>query len=339
MATTTIPLTVGSGLKEVEDTGDLPDVLSILSAAAGGDAKVIIYRHSAAAKLEYVETVQLAAISSQGLDYIQRKHGGGDYRLQVHGKRSDGRSGIVKAFDVSISALPVAVQSTATMPQYPQYAPMQPTWDGDKIIAVLTAAAPLVRAGAEWWSARQQPTVYQYANPVQGGSGLTALSETLMSLQIMGQLKETVSDVFGNVASDGGGGQRGALLQALAPALGMMMGGGQPAVNPVQAAAADVSCETIQDQDQDQEGEEMAGKEPSEYEKVLYLVAEAIKAGNQDTVIALLEACSPSVSANILGASPMHVAVYAAQMGLSVAAVRAALESARVAINATPAHQ
>ena len=88
---TVIPL----GVKEVEDAGELPDVMSVLAAAAGGDAKIIIYRHTAAAKLAYIETVQLAAISSQGLDYIQRKWGGGDYRLQVHGRRADGKSGIV----------------------------------------------------------------------------------------------------------------------------------------------------------------------------------------------------------------------------------------------------
>ena len=320
MATATIPL-VGVGLKEVEDTGDLPDVLSILSAAAGGDAKVIIYRHSVTAKLEYVETVQLAAISSQGLDYIQRKHGGGDYRLQVHGKRADGKSGIVKAFDVSIAAIPVQV--TTPMPQqFTQYAPIAPTWDGDKIIAVLTAAAPLVRAGAEWWSARQQPALYQYnPNPVQSGSGLTALSETLMSLQIMGQLKETVSDVFGNVASDNGGDKRSAMLQALAPALGAMMGGGQP---PPQPPPQQNPIEEVEDMNEPNEP-----NEPNEYETVLELIANSIRHGLVENVVELLRECQPEARAKILHAPNLHVTMFASKYGLRVSDVKQVIALAK----------
>ena len=314
----TIPL-VGVGLKEVEDTGDLPDVLSILSAAAGGDAKVIIYRHSVTAKLEYVETVQLAAISSQGLDYIQRKHGGGDYRLQVHGKRADGKSGIVKAFDVSIAAIPVQV--TTPMQQFqPQYAPIAPSWDGDKIIAVLTAAAPLVRAGAEWWSARQQPALYQYnPNPVQSGSGLTALSETLMSLQIMGQLKETVSDVFGNVASDNGGDKRSAMLQALAPALGAMMGGGQPPPPPTQIQQNPI--EEVEDMNEP--------NEPNEYETVLELIANSIRHGLVENVVELLRECQPEARAKILHAPNLHITMFASKYGLRVSDVKQVIALAK----------
>ena len=317
----TIPL-VGVGLKEVEDTGDLPDVLSILSAAAGGgDAKVIIYRHSVNAKLEYVETVQLSAISSQGLDYIQRKHGGGDYRLQVHGKRADGKSGIVKAFDVSIAAIPVQV--TTPMQQFqPQYAPMPPAWDGDKIIAVLTAAAPLVRAGAEWWSARQQPTLHPYPNPVQASSGLAALSETLMSLQIMGQLKETVGDVFGTVASDNGGNQRNAMLQALAPALGAMMGGGQPPPPPTQIQQNPIEeVEEVEDMNEP--------NEPNEYETVLELIANSIRHGLVENVVELLRECQPEARAKILFASNLHVTMFASKFGLRVSDVKQVIALAK----------
>ena len=314
----TIPL-VGVGLKEVEDTGDLPDVLSILSAAAGGDAKVIIYRHSVTAKLEYVETVQLSAISSQGLDYIQRKHGGGDYRLQVHGKRADGKSGIVKAFDVSIAAIPVQV--TTPMQQFqPQYAPIAPAWDGDKIIAVLTAAAPLVRAGAEWWSARQQPTLHPYPNPVQASSGLTALSETLMSLQIMGQLKETVGDVFGTVASDNGGNQRNAMLQALAPALGAMMGGGQPPPQ-TQPQTQPNPIEEVE------EVEDM--NEPNEYETVLELIANSIRHGLVENVVELLRECQPEARAKILHAPNLHITMFASKYGLRVSDVKQVIAFAK----------
>ena len=320
MATTTTPL-VGVGLKEVEDTGDLPDVLSILSAAAGGDAKVIIYRHSVTAKLEYVETVQLSAISSQGLDYIQRKHGGGDYRLQVHGKRADGKSGIVKAFDVSIAAIPVQV--TTPMQQFqPQYAPIAPAWDGDKIIAVLTAAAPLVRAGAEWWSARQQPTLHPYPNPVQASSGLTALSETLMSLQIMGQLKETVGDVFGTVASDNGGNQRNAMLQALAPALGAMMGGGQPPPPPTQIQQNPIEeVEEVEDMNEP--------NEPNEYETVLELIANSIRHGLVENVVELLRECQPEARAKILHAPNLHVTMFASKYGLRVSDVKQVIALAK----------
>lgn len=316
----TIPL-VGVGLKEVEDTGDLPDVLSILSAAAGGDAKVIIYRHSVTAKLEYVETVQLAAISSQGLDYIQRKHGGGDYRLQVHGKRADGKSGIVKAFDVSIAAIPVQV-TTPMQQLQPQYAPIAPAWDGDKIIAVLTAAAPLVRAGAEWWSARQQPTLHPYPNPVQASSGLAALSETLMSLQIMGQLKETVGDVFGTVASDNGGNQRNAMLQALAPALGAMMGGGQtpppqpqPQQNPIEVV------EEVEDMNEP--------NETNEYETVLELIANSIRHGLVENVVELLRECQPEAREKILHAPNLHVTMFASKFGLRVSDVKQVIALAK----------
>ena len=317
----TIPL-VGVGLKEVEDTSDLPDVLSILSAAAGGDAKVIIYRHSASAKLEYVETVQLAAISSQGLDYIQRKHGGGDYRLQVHGKRADGKSGIVKAFDVSIAAIPVQV--TTPMQQFqPQYAPIAPSWDGDKIIAVLTAAAPLVRAGAEWWSARQQPALYQYnPNPVQASSGLTALSETLMSLQIMGQLKETVGDVFGTVASDNGDSKRNAMLQALAPALGAMMGVGQPP--PPQPQPQQNPIEVVEEvEDMNEQNE------PNEYETVLELIANSIRHGLVENVVELLRECQPEAREKILHAPNLHVTMFASKYGLRVSDVKQVIALAK----------
>lgn len=319
MATATIPL-VGVGLKEVEDTGDLPDVLSILSAAAGGDAKVIIYRHSVNAKLEYVETVQLSAISSQGLDYIQRKHGGGDYRLQVHGKRADGKSGIVKAFDVSIAAIPVQV--TTPMQQFqPQYAPIAPAWDGDKIIALMTAAAPLVRAGAEWWSARQQPTLHPYPNPVQAGSGLTALSETLMSLQIMGQLKETVGDVFGTVASDNGGNQRSAMLQALAPALGAMMGGGQP---PPPPQIQQNPIEEVEDMNEQNEQ-----NEPNEYETVLELIANSIRHGLVENVVELLRECQPEARVKILYATNLHITMFASKYGLRVSDVKQVIALAK----------
>ena len=312
---TVIPL----GVKEVEDAGELPDVMSVLSAAAGGDAKIIIYRHTAAAKLAYVETVQLAAISSQGLDYIQRKWGGGDYRLQVHGRRADGKSGIVKAYDVTIGDIPTPAPAPA--PAAWQQTPAPAAWDGDKIIAVLTAAAPLVRTAAEWWSARQPQVMTPYNNPVQGGGGLAALSETLMSLQIMGQLKETVGDVFGSVASSDGGDKRGALLQALTPALGMLM---QPTPTPTPTPE--------HQHQQEQEEEDMS--EPNQYETVLALIAESIRSGNQDTVIALLEECDPTVSTQILSANGMQIAMFAGRFALSVAAVRASLENAKEVLNA-----
>jgi len=320
----TIPL-VGVGLKEVEDTGDLPDVLSILSAAAGGDAKVIIYRHSVTAKLEYVETVQLAAISSQGLDYIQRKHGGGDYRLQVHGKRADGKSGIVKAFDVSISAIPVQV--TTPMQQFqPQYAPIAPAWDSDKIIAVLGAAAPLVRAGAEWWSARQQPTLHPYpyhTQPAQVGSGLTALSETVMSLRMMNDIKETMKDVFGNVASDNGGNQRNAMLQALAPALGAMMGGGQPPPPPPTQIQQNPIEEVEEVEDMNEPNE------PNEYETVLELIANSIRHGLVENVVELLRECQPDARAKILHAPNLHVTMFASKYGLRVSDVKQVIALAK----------
>ena len=317
---TVIPL----GVKEVEDAGELPDVMSVLAAAAGGDAKIIIYRHTAAAKLAYIETVQMAAISSQGLDYIQRKWGGGDYRLQVHGRRADGKSGIVKAYDVTIGDIPTPAPSPSWQPAP---APAPAAWDGDKIIAVLTAAAPLVRTAAEWWSARQPQVMTPYNNPVQSGGGLAALSETLMSLQIMGQLKETVGDVFGSVASSDGGDKRSALLNALTPALGMLMQQPTPAPAPT-PTQENFSCEKMEEEDMSERGQ---------YETVLALIAESIRSGNQDTVIALLEECDPTVSAQILSASSMQIAMFAGRFALSVAAVRESLENAKEVLNAPKA--
>ena len=87
----TVPLMSGSGLNtEPIESPELCDVLDDLAASAGGDAKIIIYRQNDRAKLDYLETVQLAVMSAQGLSYIQRKWGGGDYRLQVHGKKEAG---------------------------------------------------------------------------------------------------------------------------------------------------------------------------------------------------------------------------------------------------------
>lgn len=313
---TVIPL----GVKEVEDAGELPDVMSVLSAAAGGDAKIIIYRHTAAAKIAYVETVQLAAISSQGLDYIQRKWGGGDYRLQVHGRRADGKSGIVKAYDVTIGDIP------APAPTAPAWQPAQApaAWDGDKIIAVLTAAAPLVRTAAEWWSARQPQVMTPYNNPVQGGGGLAAMSETLMSIKMMHELKDTVKDVFGDMASSDGGDKRSTMLNALAPALGMLMQP-TPTQTPTPTPTPEIEHEHEQEEDM---------SEPNQYETVLTLIAESIRAGNQDTVIALLQECDPTVSAQILSATGMQIAMFAGRFGLSVAAVRESLANANGVLHA-----
>lgn len=325
----TVPLSMGgSGLKtEPIESPELCDVLDDLAASAGGDAKIIIYRQNDRAKLDYLETVQLAVMSAQGLGYIQRKWGGGDYRLQVHGKKeAGGRAAIQKTFDVCIGALPV--QPTPA-PAQTAYAPQtQSGWDSEKIIAVLTAAAPLVRAGAEWWSSRQPVTVHPYTNPVQPTSGLAALSETLMSLQIMGQLKDTVGDVFGNVASDNSGDKRSPMLQALAPALGAILGQQQP------TPAAPVVVENVSHEKIEERKEEL--NEPNEYQTILALIAESINAGNQDTVIALLENCSPDVSAAILKANGMQIAMFAANFGVSVTAVKESLENAREVLNETP---
>ena len=75
--------------------------------------------------------------------------------------------------------------------------------------------------------------------------------------------------------------------------------------------------------------------ERSQYETVLALIAESIRSGNQDTVIALLEECEPNVSAQILSANGMQIAMFAGRFGLSVAAVRASLENAKEVLNAT----
>ena len=322
-----VPLNMGKKEEPIESP-ELCDVLDDLAASAGGDAKIIIYRQNDRAKLDYLETVQLAVMSAQGLGYIQRKWGGGDYRLQVHSrKEAGGRAAIQKAFDVCIGALP-PVQQTPS-PAQTVYAPQpqQSGWDSEKIIAVLTAAAPLVRAGAEWWSARQPVTVHPYTNPVQQTSGLAALSETLMSIQIMGQLKDTVGDVFGNVASDNGGDKRSPMLQALAPAIGAILGQQQPTPTPAPVVVENVSRETME------EGKEEVN-EPNEYQTILALIAESIKSGNQDTVIALLDECSPDVSAAILGATGMQIAMFAGRFALSVAAVRESLENAKEVLNA-----
>ena len=324
-----VPLNMGKK-EEPIDSPELCDVLDDLAASAGGDAKIIIYRQNDRAKLDYLETVQLAVMSAQGLGYIQRKWGGGDYRLQVHGKKeAGGRAAIQKTFDVCIGALPT-VQPTPS-PAQTAYAqqPQQSGWDSEKIIAVLTAAAPLVRAGAEWWSSRQPITMQPYNNPVQPTSGLAALSETLMSLQIMGQLKDTVGDVFGNVATDNSGDKRSTMLQALAPALGAMLGQQQPTpAAPV--VVENVSRETIHEEGKDELNE------PNEYETILALIAESIKAGNQDTVIALLTECTPAVGAAILGATGMQIAMFAAKFGVSVTAVKASLANAREVLNENP---
>lgn len=311
---TVIPI----GVKEAKDVGSVADVIAMLADAAGGDAKIIISRHEAG-KIAYCETVQLATIEAEGLDYVQRKYGGGEYRMQLHAKEDGGnRAAIRRGYDVKIANIP-APPPAAAWQQTP--APAQTVWDGDKIIAVLTAAAPLVRTAAEWWSARQPQVMTPYNNPVQGGGGLAALSETLMSLQIMGQLKETVGDVFGSVASSDGGDKRGALLQALTPALGMLM---QPTPAPTPTPE--------HQHQQEQEEEDMA--ERSQYETVLALIAESIRSGNQDTVIALLEECEPNVSAQILSASGMQIAMFAGRFALSVAAVREALANAKEVLNA-----
>lgn len=323
-----VGVTLMAKKEEPIESPELSNVLADLAASAGGDAKIIIYRQNDRAKLSYLETVQLAVISAQGLAYIQRKWGGGDYRLQVHGKKEEGgRAGIMKPFDVCIEALPV--QPTPS-PAQTAYAPQtQSGWDSDKIIAVLTAAAPLVRAGAEWWSSRQPITVHPYTNPVQQTSGLAALSETLMSLQIMGQLKDTVGDVFGNVASDNVGDKRSPMLQALAPAIGAILGQQQP------TPAAPVVVENVSRETIVEEGEEEL-KEPNEYETILALIAESIKAGNQDTVIALLTECTPDVSAAILGATGMQIAMFAGRFGVSVTEVKASLANAKEVLNETP---
>ena len=315
---TVIPL----GVKEAKDVGSVADVIAMLADAAGGDAKIIISRHEAG-KIAYCETVQLATIEAEGLDYVQRKYGGGEYRMQLHAKEDGGnRAAIRRGYDVKIANIPTP---PAPAPAAWQQTPAPAAWDGDKIIAVLTAAAPLVRTAAEWWSARQPQVMTPYNNPVQGGGGLAALSETLMSLQIMGQLKETVGDVFGSVASSDGGDKRGALLQALTPALGMLM-------QPTQAPTPTPTPTPEHQHHQEQEEEDMA--ERSQYETVLALIAESIRSGNQDTVIALLEECEPTVSAQILSASGMQIAMFAGRFALSVAAVRASLENAKEVLNA-----
>ena len=76
--------------------------------------------------------------------------------------------------------------------------------------------------------------------------------------------------------------------------------------------------------------------EPNEYQTILALIAESINAGNQDTVIALLENCSPDVSAAILKANGMQIAMFAANFGVSVTAVKESLENAREVLNETP---
>ena len=306
---TVIPL----GVKEVEDAGELPDVMSVLAAAAGGDAKIIIYRHTAAAKLAYIETVQLAAISSQGLDYIQRKWGGGDYRLQVHGRRSDGKSGIVKAYDVTIGDIPAPAPSAA-------WQQTQATWNSEKVAGVVREFLPIIKWGIETWSARQPVVMQQaYANPVAANGGsLAAMSETLMSLQLVRQIKDASNDLFGDMASGDSDDKRSPMLKALAPALGMLM---QPTPTPTPTP----------EPEQEQE-EDMA--ERSQYETVLALIAESIRSGNQDTVIALLEECDPTVSAQILSANGMQIAMFAGRFALSVAAVRASLENAKEVLNA-----
>ena len=326
-----VPLSMAKKDDPIESP-ELSNVLADLAASAGGDAKIIIYRQNDRAKLSYLETVQLAVISAQGLAYIQRKWGGGDYRLQVHGKKDEGgRAGIIKPFDVCIEALPVVQPTPSAQTAYAQQPQQQQSgWDSDKIIAVLTAAAPLVRAGAEWWSSRQPVTVHPYTNPVQPTSGLAALSETLMSLQIMGQLKDTVGDVFGNVAPDNSGDKRSPMLQALAPALGAILGQQQP----TPAAPAPVVVENVS-QEKIEEGEEELN-EPNEYQTILALIAESIKAGNQDTVIALLTECTPDVSAAILGATGMQIAMFAGRFGVSVTAVKASLDNAKEVLNETP---
>ena len=326
----TVPLSMAAMAKG-EDVmpAELDELLGELSTAAGGDAKILIYKIDERGKLVWRDTVQLAVMSANGLKYVQKRFGGGDYRLQIHGrKEATGRAGIQRTFDVSIGELPV---EPTPSPAQTAYAPQtQSGWDSEKIIAVLTAAAPLVRAGAEWWSSRQPVTVHPYTNPVQPTSGLAALSETLMSLQIMGQLKDTVGDVFGNVASDNGGDKRSPMLQALAPALGAILGQQQPTpAAPAPVVVENVSHEKIE------EGEEELN-EPNEYETVLALIAESIKAGNQDTVIALLEECSPDVSAAILGATGMQIAMFAGRFGVSVTAVKASLANAREIMNETP---
>lgn len=327
----TVPLMGGSGLKtEPIESPELCDVLDDLAASAGGDAKIIIYRQNDRAKLEYLETVQLAVMSAQGMAYIQRKWGGGDYRLQVHGRKENGRSGIIKPFDVCIGDLPVQPTPAQSHAQT-VYAQQPPSgWDSDKIIAVLTAAAPLVRAGAEWWSSRQPVTVHPYTNPVQQTSGIAALSEAMMTINMMRDMKGAVKDFVDDMASDNGGNQRSTMLQALAPALGAMLGQQQPTQAPAPVVVENVQRETNQEEGKDELNE------PNEYETVLALIAESIKAGNQDTVIALLEECSHDVSDAILKATGMQIAMFAGRFGVSVTAVKESLANAREMLNETP---
>lgn len=315
---TVIPL----GVKEAKDVGSVADVIAMLADAAGGDAKIIISRHEGG-KIAYCETVQLATIEAEGLDYVQRKYGGGEYRMQLHAKEDGGnRAAIRRGYDVKIANIPTP---PAPAPAW-QPAPAPAAWDGEKVAGVVREFLPLIKWGIEAWSARQPVVMQQaYANPVVQGGGLAALSETLMSIQLTKQIKDSAGELFGDMASSDGGDKRSALLNALTPALGMLMQ--QPAPTPAPTPTPTPEPE--------QEEEDMA--ERGQYETVLALIAESIRSGNQDTVIALLEECDPTVSAQILSATGMQIAMFAGRFALSVAAVRESLENAKEVLNAPKA--
>ena len=112
------------------------------------------------------------------------------------------------------------------------------------------------------------------------------------------------------------------MLQALAPALGAMMGGGQPPPPPTQIQQNPIEeVEEVEDMNEP--------NEPNEYETVLELIANSIRHGLVENVVELLRECQPEARAKILHAPNLHITMFASKYGLRVSDVKQVIALAK----------
>lgn len=287
-----------------EDTRALKD---LLTAVSGGDCVTVSRKRDG--KMVHCGTLQSAAVQGDILDVVQANWGGGDYRLQIRGRGQSGKSVITGSYDVSIES-----RITPTIAIPPAANNSGGGWDMNKIAAAAPLVLECIRAAKDLFTpAQNQLPLQPYVNPTpNSGGGLAALSETVMTLQLMGQLKGVVNDTFG-VASDNSGGGRHAMLQALAPAMGMLLQQQQQPQTPTPTPTPEQEQEYI----------------VTNYEDACNLTAEAIRAGDIDGCIKVLANCTHEVSTKILQAPDWMVRAYAAKYGLDYEAVNEALQAAR----------
>jgi len=296
---------IENGKGDVSDD-DLPDVMGLLGAAAGGDAKVLIYRHVDGAKLGYCETVQLAVFTNSGLDYIQRKWGEGDYRLQVHGKKEGAaRAGILRSFDICVVA---PQQKVMDMPSMQQSDAGLVSVVGDLVLAMRQQAqrdpwADMVRA-KELFAPAQNP--YATITP-SSSNGVEKMMEMVMMMQGLGQLKAVMADTFGNVEPD----KRGDMMRALGGLVGSLPALAAAHNNPIHSPPAPAPAMEVP----------APAHEPDEitdFAEAAKAIADKIKGGaDAETVVYWIwDNCGEGVIAGIADFDAMLEAVYVKRYSL-----------------------